>query len=113
MKAIVIIAGLVFALLGTNVYGARMVSDPDPTGAADKCVYQEGTNPPVETPVTVVPPALTGACDVVLDGFTTGQHNLQVWFKSTVWGVASAKVPFAFAKPGAGGPGPAGLKLAP
>jgi hypothetical protein len=90
-----------------------LTSDPDPTGAADKCVYQRGTATPVESDVVVTAPALTGACRIDLATIPIGQNNLQVWFKSSVWGVESAKVPLAFAKPVAGGPGPTGLKIVP
>lgn len=96
-----------------QAFGARLVSNADPTGAADKCVYQVGTAPAVESPVIVIAPTLTGSCDIQLDSFANGVHNLQVWFRSTVWGVDSAKVPFAFTKPAAGFPGPTGLKIQP
>lgn len=90
-----------------------LVSDPDPTGASDKCVYQEGTSPPVETNVVVVSPALTGACHIDLAPFSVGMHDLQVWFKSTLWGVESAKTPFVFVKPIANDTGPSNLRLVP
>jgi len=111
MKKVLVVLGCLFFC--SNVFSATMISDADPTGAADKCVYQDGTSAPVETAVSVVAPALTGRCNVNLDGMTAGVHNLQVWFKSTVWGVESAKVPFGFTKPAAGGTGPQNLRIVP
>ena len=90
-----------------------IVSDPDPTGAADKCVYQEGAAAAVETPVAVVPPQLTGGCKIDAAGFTVGSHSIQVWFKSTLWGVTSGKAPFVFQRPSATATGPANLRLEP
>lgn len=90
-----------------------LTSDADPTGASDICVYQDGTQPPVETPVVVVAPSLTGSCKADLASITTGTHNLQVWFKSTVWGVTSSKVNFQFTRPNATATGPQNLKLVP
>lgn len=90
-----------------------LTSDPDPTGAADKCVWQEGANAPVETPTVVVAPAVTGKCKIDLAPFTPGTHNLQVSFKSTLWGVSSASTPFVLSKPSAGGTGPANLVIGP
>lgn len=90
-----------------------IVSDPDPTGASDKCVYQVGTAPAVETNTVITPPALTGACKIDTVAFPIGVTNMQVWFKSSVWGVTSGKVPFVLQKPSASGPGPSNLRLAP
>ena len=107
---------LVVALLCWSQVQAApfMVSDPDPTGAATHCVYQEGTGPVVETPVVAIPPStLVGSCRADLAGMSAGQHNLQVWFKSATWGVTSVKVPFAFARPSATGIGPQNLRLEP
>ena len=106
---------MLLALFCSSAYSAPfMVSDPDPTGAANKCVYQEGTGTIVETAVAAVPPStLVGSCKVDLAGFATGTHNLQVWFKSDLWGVTSVKVPFAFTKPSASGTGPTNLRLEP
>ena len=90
-----------------------LVSDADPTGAADKCVVQRGTATPVETDVVVVAPALTGSCRADLSPLPAGVNNLQVWFKSSVWGVESTKVPFVLTKPVANGPGPTNLRVIP
>ena len=107
-----ILALLLF--VATPVFSAPfIVSDPDPIGTADRCVYQEGTAAAVETPLFVVPPQLTGACKIDTVSFAAGTHNLLVWFKSTLWGVESAKVPFAFTKPAAGTTGPRNLRLEP
>jgi len=107
-----------FALLlmlgGVAQAAPFLVSDPDPTGAANKCVYQDGTAPVVETLVAAVPPStIVGSCKIDLGGFSNGSHNLQVWFKSDLWGVTSVKVPFAFARPAPDGIGPANLRLVP
>jgi hypothetical protein len=90
-----------------------LVSDVDPTGAADKCVYQIGTATPVETNTVVVAPALTGSCRIDLASFPAGNNSIQVWFKSSLWGVESAKRPFAFSRPAAGGTGPQNLRIEP
>ena len=90
-----------------------LVSDADPTGSADKCVYQEGTQSPVITNVVVIPPALTGGCKADLASVSAGTHNIQVWFMSTVWGVTSAKVPFQYTRPSATATGPQNLQLVP
>lgn len=84
-----------------------IVSDADVSKSADKCVYQEGTAVAVETPLVL------GGCKIDLAGFIAGGHSLQVWFRSSLWGVDSAKVPFQFSKPSAGGIGPTNLLLAP
>lgn len=102
-------------MFATSVQAAPfLISDPDPTGAANKCIYQEGTDPAVETPVVAIPPSvLVGSCKIDLAGFSVGNHNLQVWFSSDLWGVTSVKVPFAFARPSANGTGPTNLRLVP
>ena len=84
-----------------------LVSDPDVTGAADKCVYQEGSSEPVATPL------VQGACKIDLAQVSAGQHDLQVWFSSSLWGVDSAKVPFSYSRPAAGASGPSGLRISP
>ena len=110
MKSLLLIA----LLSATPLFAAPfIVSDPDPSGAADKCLYQVGTAPPVETPTAVVPPQLTGGCKIDTAVFVAGTHNLQVWFKSTLWGVETAKVPFVLQKPAAGSTGPRNLRLEP
>lgn len=96
-----------------EAFGAPfLVSDPDPNGF-DKCVYQVGTATPIETPTVVTPPALTGACRIDLASMPTGTSNLLVWFRSTVWGVETAKAPFVLRRPTAGGTAPASLRLEP
>lgn len=94
-------------------FGATLISDPDNTGMADKCVIQEGAAAAVESATVPIAPSTAKSCSVTLNGFAAGTHNLQVWFRSTVWGVDSAKVPFVFQKPAAGFPGPTGLTIAP
>ena len=91
-----------------------VVSDPDTTGASDLCVYQEGTTAPVESPVAAIPPStIVGSCKIDTAAFTVGTHNLQIWFKSTLWGVTSVKAPFVLTKPSATATGPANLRLVP
>lgn len=106
---------VVLATFCTAAFPAPFItSDPDPTGAADKCVYQIGAAPAVETPVAAVAPStVVGSCKIDTVSFAAGTTNLQVWFKSTLWGVESAKVPFVLKKPSAGGTGPQDLKIAP
>ena len=95
-------------LVSVNVIAAPfLVSDADSTKAADKCVYQEGAAAVVETPL------VSAACKIDLAAFSSGTHNLQVWFRSSLWGVDSAKVPFAFTRPAAGATGPSTLQIVP
>ena len=109
-----VLLAVVLAVFCSAAFGAPfIVSDPDPTGAADKCVYQVGTAAAVETPTVVTAPALTGNCKIDTAAFPAGTTNLQVWFKSTLWGVASAKAPFVLKKPSASEAGPENLRLAP
>lgn len=100
----------VFVVLAMAVAGGVwakpfLVSDPSGVPQIDLCVYQDGITTPVATPV------VNGGCKIDLAGFTSGNHNLQVWFRSSLWEVDSAKVPFVVSKPQAGGAGPAGLRL--
>lgn len=111
MRHVVALA-LLIGSAGANA-APFLVSDPDPTGASDKCVYQVGTATPVETAVVVTAPALTGNCKIDLAAFPAGTSNLQVWFRSSLWGVDSAKSPFALSKPAAGGTGPQNLRIQP
>lgn len=91
-----------------------LASDPDPTGAANKCVYQEGAGPVVETPVVAIAPStIVGSCKIDLAGFAVGSHALQVWFQSDLWGVTSVKAPFSFTRPTASATGPSNLRLVP
>lgn len=117
MKTSYLITFLIVAILAlmiAPVFSAPfIVSDPDPSGAADKCVYQVGAATAVETPTAIVPPQLTGGCKIDAAPFAAGTTNMQVWFKSTLWGVETAKVPFAFTKPAAGSTGPQNLRLEP
>ena len=95
-------------LVSFNVIAAPfLISDPDISKAADACVYQEGTAVAVSTPLVV------GGCKIDLAGFSAGTHNLQVWFRSSLWWVDSVKVPFVFVKPVAGGTGPSTLQIVP
>lgn len=86
---------LLFLLLivSGQVFSAPfLVSDPDTSKAADACVYQEGTAAAISTPLVV------GGCKIDLAGFSAGTHNLQVWFRSSLLGVDSSKVPFRLRK---------------
>lgn len=98
---------LAVLLLPLNVFAAPfLISDPVPANSVvTHCVYQEGTATPVVTPLVDL------ACKADLSGVTVGLHNLQVWFRNDVWGTDSAKVPFVFTRPAAGGTGPAGVGL--
>ena len=90
-----------------SVASPFLVSDPTTETAVDKCVYQDGATAPVETPT------VGGACRIDLATWTNGNHSLQVWFRSTLWGVDSAKVPFVLSKPATGGTGPTGVRIEP
>lgn len=90
---------------GSVMASPFLVSDPSGVAEIDLCVYQDGVSAPVATPV------VNGGCKIDLAGFSAGIHPLQVWFRSSLWGVDSAKVPFDVSKPGTGGDGPAGLRL--
>lgn len=105
--AILIVAAFLAVTLSIAHSAPFLVSDPDPTGASDKCVYQIGTATAVETI------AVSNACKIDLASFVSGTSNLQVWFRSTLWGSDSAKVPFVLKKPAAGSPGPTGLSIQP
>lgn len=107
-----ILTSLFILLSSTAFADPHLVSDPDQTGASDLCVYTVDGGAPVETPVVAVPPStIIGSCYIDMAGITPGNHALELWFKSTLWNVESAKVPFALSKPAAGGNGPAGLRL--
>lgn len=83
-----------------------LVSDPAPAGStATHCVYQDGTA------AAVVTPLVSRACRADLAGMSVGSHSLQVWFRDDVWGTESAKIPFVFTRPAAGGTGPAGVGI--
>lgn len=115
-KLLAILAVLLPSMTGTGVGFAApfIVSDPDATGASDKCAYQEGAGPVVESPVAAIPPSvLIGSCKIDTVAFAPGSHSLQVWFVSTLWGVTSVKAPFVLQKPSAGGTGPSNLRLVP
>lgn len=84
-----------------------IVSDPDPTGASDKCFYQEGVAAAVGTPV------VAAGCKIDASAFPVGAHSLQVWFSSTLWGVTSVKANFSFTRPSATATGPTNLQLSP
>ena len=106
-------------LLSTSVVSGApfLVSDPAPAPTAGDtitCVWQEGTNPAVSTPLAVYPATQTGpGCKIELATFTAGTHNLNVWFHSALWGTDSAQTPFVLQKPSAGGTGPATLRITP
>lgn len=111
MKKLLFILVLCFSGSQSGFTAPFIYSDPDPTGAADKCVYTNGINAAIETVVVTVPPALTGGCKIDTAVFAAGTSNLQVWFKSSLWGVETAKIPFVLQKPVAGGTGPQNLRL--
>ena len=99
---------VLLCLFSTGAFASPfLVSDPSGVPEIDKCVYQDGAGPVVETAT------LAGACHIDLAPFTSGNHNLQVWFRSTLWGVDSAKVPFVLSKPATGGTGPTGVRIEP
>ena len=103
MKRMLVALALCFS---PNLFGAPFLySDPDPTGTADICGYSVNGGVDVETPV------VDGGCKIDLAGFPEGNNNTEVWFKSSLWDVESARVPFAFNKPSAGSEGPTGNRI--
>ena len=108
MHKLLLIVALSFAL--PALPAPFLVSEPATTDVTH-CVYQEGTAAPVLTPVFQAAPSSKGQCRADLAGMAAGNHSLQVWFRNDTWGVDSAKVPFAFSRPAAGGTGPAGVAI--
>ena len=81
-----------------------IVSDSDPAGSVDRCVYQEGAATPVET-VT-----FSYACHIDTAVFATGPHTLQIWFNNQ-FNAISAAVPFTFTKAPPPAPVPQNLRI--
>ena len=81
-----------------------IVSDSDPAGSVDRCVYQEGTATPVET-VT-----FSYACHIDIAVFSTGTHTLRIWYKNYLNAI-SAAVPFTFTKASPPVPIPQNLRI--
>lgn len=106
---------LLLTLLPFNAMAAPfLVSDPAPTGQSiDQCIYQDGTAASVTTPLATYTGYSGPGCKIDLGTFAAGTHNLQVWFASSLWGTASAKIPFALNVPATGGAGPANLIIKP
>ena len=106
---------LLLALAPASALAAPfLVSDPAPAGQGiDVCAYIDGSGAQVDTPLAVVAPQTAPGCKIDLAGFSAGAHNLQLSFKSTLFGTESAKVPFVFTKPAAGGTGPASVRIVP
>jgi len=84
-------ACLLFAFSTLALSAPFIVSDPDPAGSVNRCVYQEGVGVPVET-VT-----FSYACHIDTAAFSDGAHTLQIWFMNQFNG-ASAAVSFTFTK---------------
>ncbi len=88
----------------------------DVSAETDLCVYTAGGRS-TDIPVLVNPVgAPTGmsnrVCKIDLANSAVGTNNITLAAKSTLWGVTSSAVPFAFVRPGSTSP-PAGLQLAP
>lgn len=83
---------LAFDATGVVLAAPFITSDPDPTGAADKCFYQEGTAAAVGSSL------VASSCKIDLAPFTAGTHNLQVWFSSSLWGGDFRESPFRILK---------------
>src|SRR5258706_12110959 len=99
---------LVALLFPLSVFAAPfIVSDPDPAGAADTCICQEGTATPLSAPT------VASGCKIDAAPATAGTHNYLCWFSSTLWGTTSAKVAFTIKKPSASGQGPQNLTVSP
>lgn len=96
----------VLMLFSTSSFAAPFLySDPDPTGASDICGYTLNSGVDIETTV------VNGGCKIDLANFPDGDNNMEVWFKSSLWGVESARIPFAFNKPASGAAGPNGILI--
>jgi hypothetical protein len=88
--------------IGSAQAAPFIVSDPIsqlPTGitAADiACVYQEGTNPSVSTPIAVWKTQSGPGCVVDFAGIT-GLHSYQFWYRQISTSIdLSPKAPFVF-----------------
>jgi hypothetical protein len=79
-----------------------LVSDPSTDATIDVCAYQEGT-------IVTRTPTVAGACHADLAAVSQGAHSITVWFESSLWGTASASVPFSYKKPAGNGTGPGNL----
>lgn len=108
MKKVLFAVAMLFSSLS---YSAPFLTSAPALEDVTHCVYQEGTAAPVVTPAVQAAPSQKGQCRVDLAGVSAGAHTLMVWFRNDVWGVDSAKVPFDFTRPVAGGTGPAGLVI--
>lgn len=96
----------VLSLLPSVVHAAPFLRCDAVTDLSiDAFVYQEGSSPAVSTPL------VNGACKADMAGVSVGAHTLQTWFTSSLWGSASAKVPFTFTRPAAIPTGPANLLI--
>lgn len=102
---------LLFSLSPVTWGAPNITCDPEASGNADAFVYQEGTNPPVSTPLVQIAPSILKSCKADVSGFSVGTHSLQVWFSNVVWGGISPKAPFSFTKPGAITTAPQNLQL--
>jgi hypothetical protein len=96
-----------------------LVSDPF-TGSVTAgdtilCMVQNGSGSPTGTPIAVYGAQTGPGCKVDLAGFPGGVANLQVWYRSQLWGPGSdsAKIPFVLSVPVAGQAGPAAVRVAP
>ena len=94
---------LLLLLLFPLTVSAAPFLTSDPTTNADTCVYQEGS-------VVTRTPLVSNACHADLGAVTPGTHTLTVWFENSLWGTASATVPFTFSRPVAG-TGPTNLGI--
>lgn len=92
-----IIGSLLFVFLtGSYSTGAApfIVTDPEPTGTATRCVFQEGTNPSQET-LTV-----GAACHIdIATFFSFGNHTVTLWFRAVSGGTNGLlSAPFTFTR---------------
>jgi hypothetical protein len=89
---------LLLMLVSPSVLAAPfLITDPVDANA-DRCVYTVKGGTPQEFPVTV-DPTLGRICKVDLASAPTGTNDITLAVKSSVWGTASANVPFAFTRP--------------
>ena len=97
-------ASLLFVLATSALAAPFIVSNPDPAGSVNRCVYQEGAGVPVET-VT-----FSYACHIDTTVFSDGTHTLQIRFMNQFNAVGDS-VTFTFTKAPPAVPTPQNLRI--
>lgn len=112
------LAGALIALSIHPVYGAPFITG-DVEASCDTCVYISGGMPPIESPSVIdalrgnpAPPFNNRICKQDASGALIGTNNITLACKNTLWGMASAAIPFTFVRPGSIS-SPASIRLVP